>query len=113
MRTYNLPSLDQYLLPAQILKNGRIKYFNESEAQFIEACNAFNLATNFDLIDKKMSKIIMGEKIQVCIQDIKDPSSNLFFEFNERDFTGLMRRYRSPSEIRRMIADIFKGASFK
>ena len=43
----------------------------------------------------------------VLIQNIDAPEDYLSFEFDERHFTGLMRKYRTASEVRKMIISLF------
>ena len=49
----------------------------------------------------------MGHKILISITNTNNSSDALQFEFDERKFSGLMKKYRSQAEIRKMILQLF------
>ncbi len=99
-----MPGREDYVLPQKLLARKQLKYFNQTEVSFIEACDTLNKAQCYRKSSEKVSKIVMGETMLVSIQT---KEGAMAFEFNERHFAGLMKKYRSAKEVRRMVFDIF------
>lgn len=83
------------------------QYFSEHEYSFLEACQTFNDAIKSYKSASLVSKLTDGRKILIMVKHNDDQSKILTFEFNEMNFVGLMKKYRHPAEVRKMIRDLF------
>lgn len=106
LRRHNLPADEDFIYPHQIIKDCG-KYFSEYERQFLEACEVFNNAIKSYKTGTLVSKITDGRKILIVVKNNEDQSQVLMFEFNEVNFVGLMKKYKNPVEVRKMIKDLF------
>ena len=73
----------------------------------MEACKTFNEAIKSYKSGTLVSKITDGRKILIMVKNNEEQSQVLMFEFNEVNFVGLMKKYKDPSEVRKMIKDLF------
>lgn len=94
---------EMYHLPSEIADSNFYELFDMEEKELINTFCAFNVGVEFKQRPKKVSKVVFGEKIFVMIQDITNPLNTLSFEFDEKKFTGLIKKYRTSTEIRKII----------
>lgn len=106
LRRHNLPADEDFILPDMLLKRYG-KYFNLYERQFLDACHTFNQAINSYKCGVLIRKIIDGGNVIIMVEDTLKNKPVLSFKFNEKNFTGLMKKYRDPKEVRQMIKNLF------
>ncbi len=125
-RLHHLPIHDKFHLPTDIITSNVFKYFPSYEQEFLHACKASNDVINFskDYPDNKMIKISTGKEIVIHIyhqnyeplncngngNNKNSKTKNIEFRISDLSkFTGLCRRYKTPTEVEKIIMTIFKN----
>lgn len=104
-RRRNLPAVSQLRLPVRIIQSPQYVQFSADEQQLLQACAAFNHVVQSHQTHQPVKKMVLGDRLKILLCDGAVPLS---FEFNERQFVGLMKKYRSAKEIRQMIVHLFE-----
>lgn len=107
LRCHNLPSDYSYILPEDLIEKGQLKFFNQDETELIRACELFNTVSHRLRESTTVSKVTIGDKLAISFQSEESCSIQRFI-FDEKHFSGLMVKYASKQEIRKMIRDLFK-----
>ena len=89
------------------MSNFSYDYFHEDEKKFIQACAEFNRTISLRKERKQVLKIVMDENISFYSKN-SSTGEIVNFVFNEKYFDGLLRKYISPEEVRKMIRSLFE-----
>ncbi|MBK2124556.1 hypothetical protein [Fangia hongkongensis] len=95
-----------YFLPEEIIEKD-IELFSLDEKKLIYACHSYNnalqqLANGVDV----SSVVLFGDKTMIQIYN-QAKNSTLCYEFDESQFTEMMKKYTSRKEIRKLLHDLF------
>lgn len=110
-RMHHLPTLDKYQLPNDIINSFAFKYFPIHEQEFLLACQACNNILNFskENPNHEVIKISMGKEIVIYVYNPNDKNNMMEFKITDLSkFTGLCRRYKTPTEVEKIIMTIFR-----
>jgi len=107
LRSHNLPSQREFINSLDIMSNFSYDYFHEDEKKFIQACAEFNSTISLRKERKQVLKIVMDENISFYSEN-SSTGEIVNFVFNEKYFDGLLRKYISPEEVRKMIRSLFE-----
>lgn len=110
-RIHNIPITGQYQLPKIIINSFAFKYFPEIEKDFILACKAFNDTLRFakEYPHHQFIKLSMGKEIIIMIYNSSNKNNFREFKINDLSkFTGLCRRYKTPTEVEKIMITLFK-----
>lgn len=110
-RMHHLPILDHYQLPKDIINSFSFKYFSEQEQEFLLACKACNDVLSYSKEHPKheVIKLSMGKEIIIYVYDQKNKNNMMEFKITDLSkFTGLCRRYKTPTEVEKIIMMIFR-----
>lgn len=97
----------EYSIPENFIKRSEFAFFAEKEKELVLAFQAFNKVVCHKTKGATIKKVVSAEMFGIIISEPDNDNNLLTFYFNERSFFGLMRRYKSPAEIRKMILNIF------
>jgi hypothetical protein len=111
LRIHHLPIIDNYKLPKEIMGSFALKYLSTPEREFIFACNACNDTLTFSKNNPyhEIIKLSTGKEITIMIYNTNSPNNMREFKINDLSkFTGLYRKYRTSTEVEKIITSIFK-----
>ena len=111
-RMHHLPIIDKYQAPNNIVDSFVFKYFPHHEQEFLLACKACNNVSNFskENPNHEVVKLSMGKEIVIYVYNPSDKNNMMEFKITDLSkFTGLCRRYKTPTEVEKIIMTIFRN----
>ena len=112
VRNHHAPTVDNFLLPREIINSFAFNHFSEYEKDFILTCNACNDTVSFTKENSSLeiAKISTGRELSIMVFDKNNNKSYCFTIGNISNFTGLCRRYKSHEEVEDLIYRVFTKA---